>query len=89
MRVQGVGTAAVFLCGLPVSAPAKPGAAVAISGGCLSLAVTTPLWMFLLYQILVRVDATTAMWVAFWVYVPFTVLVGVLTTVYRALRGDE
>jgi hypothetical protein len=68
---------------------AKAAGAVAIAGGCLTAMVTIPLWLFLLYQILVRVNATTAMWVAFWVYVPFHMLVGVLTTVYRALRGDE
>lgn len=55
-------------------------------GGCLGLLVTTPIFLFLLYQILVRVDADAKMWTAFWVYVPVTFIVGASREVYRALK---
>ena len=31
------------------------------------------IWFFLLYRILVAVDATTAMWAAYWIYAPIGV----------------
>lgn len=45
----------------------------------LSLFVTTPIWYFLMYSILVRVQATDVMWLLFWVYVPFSFLILLLT----------
>ena len=38
--------------------------------GILSVCVTIPIWFYLLYQILVRVQATELMFFLFWVYVP-------------------
>ena len=31
---------------------------------------TAPIWFYLLYQILVRVEASEVMWLLYWVYVP-------------------
>jgi hypothetical protein len=56
--------------------------------GCAGATVTLlalPLWYFLLYQVLVRVDASTAMWAAFWVYVPLSFVAGILFVTQRAL----
>jgi hypothetical protein len=47
--------------------------------GFLGLLVTMPIWFYLIYQILVRVNASELMFFLFWVYVPVTTLVGVLT----------
>ena len=44
----------------------------------LMIAVTLPIWLYLLYQILLRVEASELMWFLFWVYVPLNLFVGVL-----------
>jgi hypothetical protein len=43
------------------------------------LLITTPIWYWLVYQILVRVNATPTMWVFYWIYTP----VGVLLAIFR------
>ena len=35
-----------------------------------TLLVVLPIWYYLMYQILVRVNATELMWFLFWVYIP-------------------
>ena len=47
--------------------------------GIMSICIVMPIWYYLLYQVLVRVDATDVMWLLFWVYIPVTVVVGVAT----------
>lgn len=44
-------------------------------GGLLALLVSLPIWYYLLYQILVRVNASELMFFLFWAYVPITFLV--------------
>jgi hypothetical protein len=44
----------------------------------LTLFVVLPIWFFLLYSVLVRVDASELMWFLFWVYMPVTVFARVL-----------
>lgn len=41
----------------------------------LGFLITLPIWYYLLYQILVRVDASELMFFLFWVYVPLGTLV--------------
>lgn len=41
-----------------------------IVSALLYLLVSTPLWFWLLYQILARVNASELMWFLYWVYVP-------------------
>lgn len=41
--------------------------------------ITTPIWFFLLYKILVLVNASELMFFLFWIYVPLTVFVGVVS----------
>ena len=50
-----------------------------------ALFITLPIWFFLLYQILVRIDASELMFFLFWAYVPFSIFVGVVAK----LTGDE
>lgn len=55
-------------------------------GGILRFLVQLPLWFYLLYQVLERVGATTAMWVAYWTYVPVGLLCAFLADLYERLR---
>lgn len=48
--------------------------------------ITTPIWFYLLYKILVAVNATDLMWFLYWIYLPFTVLVYALAA---AIEGDK
>jgi len=43
-----------------------------------SLLVVMPIWFYLLYQILVAVEANELMWFLYWVYVPVGFLMGAL-----------
>lgn len=44
----------------------------------IGLFVVAPIWYYLLYQILVRVDASELMFFLFWVYVPVALIVSAL-----------
>ena len=46
--------------------------------GLISIFITLPIWFWMIYQILVRVDASELMWFLYWVYVPAILLVKVL-----------
>lgn len=46
--------------------------------GILVLLVTTPIWYYLLFQILVRVDASELMFFLYWIYVPFGIFASIL-----------
>lgn len=37
-----------------------------------------PIWFYLLYQVLVRVNASELMWFLYWVYVPVALLVAAI-----------
>jgi len=45
----------------------------------LGLCVTCPIGYYLLYQMLSGINATQLTWFLFWVYLPVSILVGVLT----------
>lgn len=45
--------------------------------GMLALLVTLPIWYYLLYQILVRVDASELMFFLYWVYLPVGIFISV------------
>jgi hypothetical protein len=49
----------------------------------LGLLVTLPIWYYLMYQILIRVNATELMMFLFWVYVPVGIAVQVVTKLYE------
>lgn len=52
--------------------------------GLLAVFVVAPLWYWLVYQILVRVDASELMWFLFWVYVPVGLFVQIVARVAEA-----
>ena len=45
-------------------------------GIILTLSLAAPIWYWLLYQILARVNASELMWFLYWVYVPVAFLAG-------------
>jgi hypothetical protein len=44
----------------------------AAAGAVLILFISLPIWFYLLYQVLVTVNATPLMWFLYWVYIPAT-----------------
>jgi len=44
----------------------------------LGVFVYLPIWLYLMYQIMLKVQATELMWFLFWIYVPVTILVNML-----------
>lgn len=44
----------------------------------LTLLVVVPIWYYILYQVLVRVQASELMWFLFWVYVPANFLAALI-----------
>lgn len=49
--------------------------ALKIVSGLISVFLTATIWLYLLYQILVRVEASELMWFLYWAYCPFVLLV--------------
>jgi len=52
------------------------------------LFISLPLWFYLLYKVLQAVNATDLMWFLFWVYVPFTIVLGIMQKLIEA-AADE
>jgi hypothetical protein len=50
----------------------------------LSLIITMPIWFYLLYQVLVRVQATELMFFLFWIYFPVVMLTGILSNIAKS-----
>lgn len=53
--------------------------------GVISLVVVMPIWYWLMYQILERVQASELMWFLYWIYVP----AGLLSSLITKLAGKE
>jgi hypothetical protein len=51
--------------------------------------VVLPIWYWLLYQMLVRVNATELMFFLFWVYVPVGMLVQILVKITDNWHIDQ
>lgn len=69
----------------------KPDPVTAAASCCTAVfgLMALPFWYFLLYQILVRVDASTAMWVCYWIYLPLSIIGAVLSQVVKALSESD
>jgi hypothetical protein len=52
--------------------------------GLVGFLVVAPIWYWLLYQVLVRVNATELMWFLYWVYTPAAIFAGVLAKLTEA-----
>lgn len=54
-----------------------------IFAGICSLLIIMPIWFYLLYQILVAINASTPMWVAYFIYLPISLFVSSLSTAIK------
>jgi len=45
--------------------------------------IVLPIWFYLLYKILITVNATELMWFLFWIYIPATFLVSIVINSLR------
>lgn len=52
-----------------------------IAAGLAGVFVSTPIWYYLFYQILVRVNASELMMFLFWVYVPIGIFIQIVAKV--------
>ena len=55
-----------------------------VIGAILGLFVSLPIWFFLMYRVLEAVNATELMWFLYWIYLPVTILVSVITKIAEA-----
>lgn len=63
---------------------------VGCAGVMFQICLILPIWYFLLYQILYRIDTTTnAMWIAYWVYVPVGFIGNFLTSLASTLMKKD
>ncbi len=53
--------------------------------GILGLCVTMPIWYYLMYTILKAINASQLTWFLFWVYLPVSIFVLVVTKVLEAI----
>ncbi len=58
--------------------------AAKIIAGILGVFVVMPIWYYLVYQLLVRTNATELMWFLYWVYLPVGIFVAILNKVVEA-----
>lgn len=62
---------------------------VSCMGLAIALLIHTPIWYWLIYQILVRVDATPTMWVFYWIYLPVGLVMAFLRVITDGLLADK
>jgi hypothetical protein len=55
-------------------------------GIILAVFVTTPIWYFLLYKILISINATELTWFLYWIYLPVGIIVSVIT---KIVEGEK
>lgn len=53
--------------------------------GVLSVFLTIPIFIYLLYNIMVKVEASELMWFLFWIYIPVVLVVYTLKVVVEDL----
>ena len=57
--------------------------------GVLAIFITTPIWYYLLYEILVYIHASQLMWFLFWVYLPVSIFVAVVAETVKYFLKDK
>lgn len=62
---------------------------VALVTGLLYILLSGPMWFWILYQILLRVNASELMWFIYWAYVPVSLVVGILGMIVTHIFGDD
>ena len=56
-----------------------------IFAAILTILAYLPIWFYLIYQILVRVEASELMWFLFYLYIP----IGLVSTLLNRLATDD
>ena len=69
------------LGGLPTKAADIKDKNMKAIAGLLALFISAPIWYYLLYQILVRVNASELMFFLYWIYLPVSIFAGALTKI--------
>ena len=59
---------------------------MAIISALLAICVVTPIWFYLLFQILSAIDASELTWFLFWAYMPVAIFVQVVA---KILEGSK
>ena len=49
--------------------------------GLVSIMITLPIWFYLFYQVLIRVNASELMFFLFWVYVPSSIFIAMVVKI--------
>lgn len=57
--------------------------------GILSSFLIMPMWFWLLYQILQRVNATETMWLIYYVYVPLSLVLNISFKIVESIFDDK
>lgn len=63
------------------------------SVGCITillrLFVTTPIWFYLLYSILIAIEADRLVWFLFWIYFSVIVLISIIEVVAKSIIAND
>ena len=54
----------------------------------LSLLISTPMWLFMLYEILKAVSPDRLVWAIYWTYVPIQILIVIVSAISGILSDD-
>jgi hypothetical protein len=53
-----------------------------------AVCLTMPIWFFLLYRILIAVNATELMWFLYWIYLPASLIVNIISQIIVGSKND-
>lgn len=51
--------------------------------------ITLPIWFYLLYKILIKVEATELMMFLFWIYLPVTFIITLIIKILEIMGNSE
>lgn len=57
-----------------------------IVASVIGLFVLLPMWMLLIYQVLASTNQSTWVWVLYWMYLPISILVSILTKIVEIME---
>jgi hypothetical protein len=62
---------------------------VSCIGVAIGVLIHTPIWYWLIYQVLIRVDATPTMWIFYWIYLPAGIVLALLRVITDGLLVEK
>ena len=60
-----------------------------IIAAILTIFVTTPIWLFLLYSILKMLQPDRLVWFLYWIYVPLSIISGILIGIVSKFEEEK